>query len=419
MRVSLIMILVMYVYSIGVDLYIWNDIRRYCSHKFWARFYAVVSVICWVFLTVTLCMPRRTTSSETLTVMWMLYSYLTLYIPKFFYILCSFAGRLFSPKRRRHIRLNFGVWVGMPVAFLVCAMMWWGVFESRYQIMVSHVTVASPKVPKKFDGYKIAQISDLHVGTWGEDTEFVRNFVDSVNACHPDLIVFTGDIVNMQTSELLPFVEELSRLKAPDGVISILGNHDYGDYSDWESDEAKADNLLLLKTLQSKMNWKMLNNSHSFLKRGTDSLAVIGVENWGEPPFHQYGDIEKAYNSSPDSLHHLNDGRFKILLTHNPEHWKQVTSNTTDIDLTLSGHTHAMQMMVQIGDWRWSPAKYRYDQWGGLYEKVGKDGSPRRIYVNIGAGEVGIPFRLGATPEITLITLKNGSAGSKAEVVED
>ena len=419
MRVSVIMVLVLYIYTICVDLYIWNDIRQYVNRKIWSVLYLWLSVAFLVYLTVTLCLPRRASSGETLTVMWMLYSYLTIYIPKFFYVLCSALGRLFSPKHRRHIRLNFGVWIGMPLAFLVCAMMWWGVFETRYQIMVTPVTVSSSRLPKAFDGYKIAQISDLHVGTWGNDTTFISNLVDSVNARRPDLIVFTGDIVNMQTSELLPFVNVLSRLHAPDGVISILGNHDYGDYSDWKSDKEKKDNLDLLIDLQGKMGWKLLNNDHVYLMRGTDSIAMIGVENWGEPPFHQYGDISEAYNESRDSIYHLNDDRFKILLTHNPEHWKQETSETTNIDLSMSGHTHAMQMMIRLGGWRWSPSKWRYDQWGGLYEKIGPDGLPRRIYVNIGAGEVGIPFRLGATPEITLITLRDGGvAGSKAEKVE-
>lgn len=403
------MIIVLYLYSILVDLYIWNDIRRYCSSRIWHRVYAGISVACWIFLTVILCMPRRSSSGETLTVMWMLYSYLTVYVPKFFYVVCSAVGLLLSPKSRRHVRLNYGIWLGMPLAFFVCAMMWWGAFETRRQIMVSAVTVSSPKLPKVFDGYKIAQISDLHVGTWGNDTTFVKNLVDSVNSLHPDIIVFTGDLVNMQTSELLPFVNTLSGLKAPDGVVSILGNHDYGDYSDWESEAEKKGNLDMMKSLQKQMGWRMLNNRHFFMRRDSDSIAMIGVENWGEPPFHQYGDIEKAFNASKDSLHHLNDGRFKILLTHNPEHWKQETSENTDIALTLSGHTHAMQLMLQVGRWRWSPAKFRYDQWGGLYEKESADSVTRRIYVNIGAGEVGMPFRIGATPEVTLITLRGGN----------
>ena len=287
-------------------------------------------------------------------------------------------------------------------------MMWWGVGVTRRAIQVNEVEVESPKIPRSFNGYTIAQISDIHVGTWGTDTTFVSALVDSVNALHPDLILFTGDIVNRRTEELKPFISVLSRLKAPDGVLSILGNHDYGDYVDWSNPDDRLANNRELAADQERMGWDLLNNTRRFISKGSDSIMVIGVENIGDPPFPTYGDLEKALPASSDSIYHQNDTRFKILMTHNPAHWDKEVSHTTNIDLSLAGHTHAMQMMIKIGGWEWSPAKFRYEQWGGMYERLNDRGHKTRLYVNIGAGEVGMPSRiLNAYPEITLFTLKH------------
>lgn len=405
MRVPVVMIFVLAVYSILVDAYIWNDIRKYSRGRLWSRFYATLSVLCWLFLVVVLLLPRRDNSESTLTVMWCLYSYITVYVPKFFYVLCSAAGMLFSGRKRRHARLNMGVWVGIPVALLVFAFMWWGALRTRRDIEVVEVDVESVALPKGFNGFTIVQLSDMHVGTWGNDTTFISNLVDSVNARRPDMIVFTGDIVNCSTSELLPFMDVLSRLKAPVGVYSILGNHDYGDYLDWPSDEEKMENLELMNVLQKKMGWRLLNNDSEIVRFRGDSIAVIGVENWGEPPFHQYGRLSDSYGVAGDTLHHLNDGVYKVLLSHNPEHWNREVTEVSNIDLTLSGHTHAMQIMISLGDWKWSPSVWRYEQWGGLYERLTPSGKTLKLYVNIGSGEVGMPFRIGATPEITMLRL--------------
>jgi hypothetical protein len=284
--------------------------------------------------------------------------------------------------------------------------MWWGAAITRRQIDVVNVEISSPRLPAAFDGYRMVQISDLHVGTWGEDTSFVAELVDSVNAQHPDIILFTGDIVNRESTELAPFLNTLARLHAPDGVYSILGNHDYGDYVDWPSAADKRDNLQLLKNWQRQIGWKLLNNQRTQIVHDNDTIQLIGVENWGEPPFHQYGHLIDAYPLSTDSLQHLNDDRFKILLTHNPEHWRQEVRRISNIDLSLSGHTHAMQFELKFGNWRWSPSAWKYDQWGGLYDYINAKGEKLQIYVNIGAGEVGIPSRIGATPELTVITLR-------------
>jgi hypothetical protein len=214
-----------------------------------------------------------------------------------------------------------------------------------------------------------------------------------VNALKPDLILFTGDIVNRNTAELKPFVKVLSRLHAKQGVYSILGNHDYGDYEDWSSSKEKAENMQLLKDLQAKMGWTMLNNAHQALTVGSDTIMLIGVENIGDAPFPTYGNLAEAYPN-------VGDKHFKILMSHNPAHWTSAIKDNENcnIALTLAGHTHAMQ----IEAFGVSPAYFRYRTWGGMYN----DELNHRLYVNIGIGTVGFPARIGATPEITHFTLK-------------
>ena len=395
------MIVVLFVVSLLADWYIFRDIRRYAApkgRKAWSIIYAVLSALFWVFLIVVICMPRRDVNASILPVMWMLYAYVTIYAAKFIYVICSFIGKLFRPRR------NYGVAVGVVLALITFAGMWYGALVTRYKIEVTQAVVESEKLPDKFDNFKIVQFSDVHVGTWGNDTTFISTLVDSINAQKPDLILFTGDTVNRVTSELDPFVAPLSRLKAPYGVYSILGNHDYGDYADWDSPADRDANNARLAELQRQMGWTLLNNDYDFIRVDGDSIALIGVENWGEPPFPTYGDLRKAYRDSALG-HHLNDEKFKILMTHNPEHWRREVTQLSNIDLSLAGHTHAMQAMVKLGGFKWSPSAFKYKNWGGLYGE--ESGKPMNLYVNIGDGEVGFPARLGAAyPEVTVLTLK-------------
>lgn len=408
MRIPVISIIFLFIVSFTIDYYIFNDICRFCrdkKKKFWSKFYLITSVALWIFLIVTLLLPRRSESAGILTVMWMLYTYLTVYVSKLIYVICSAIGRFFRSGRSG---INRGIYVGVPLGLLCFITLWYGALFTRDEIWVNRVVIESGKLPESFNGYRIVQFSDAHVGTWGNDTTFISTLVDSIQSLNPDLIVFTGDIVNRQSSELEPFLKTLSRLKAPDGVYSILGNHDYGDYIDWKSSSDKEENRQLLLAWQRQIGWKTLNNEHTFISNKQDSIVLIGVENWGEPPFKQYGKLTESYPAKGDSTGSLNDGRYKILLSHNPEHWNQEVTNISNIDLTLSGHTHAMQIMLgNPSKFFWSPAKYRYEQWGGLYERENIDGQPMSLYVNIGSGEVGMPARIGsAYPEITLIELK-------------
>lgn len=342
---------------------------------------------------VVISLPRRSGSdSSLLFVMWSLFSYLSIYLPKYIFILFDTIALI--PLLWKRVRWKWLSVAGGVVGLLTFLLMWWGALFNRYAIDVNEVVVEIEGLPTAFDGYRIAQISDLHLGTYNGDTVFVAKLVEELNNLHVDAVMFTGDIVNRNSRELSPYVTTLSKIKVKDGVFSILGNHDYGDYSDWESKEDKQENQLLMLDLQKAMGWKLLVNETEYIYRDNDSVAIIGVGNVGDPPFKNYGSLLTAYPKLDDSV-------TKILLTHNPAHWeKDICDNQSkNIALTLSGHTHAMQMSL-CGV---SPAAMRYKCWGGLY--IDKS-SRQKLYVNVGIGTVALPMRIGATPEITLITLQ-------------
>lgn len=411
MRLPVPMLLMLYLLPVLIDWYILADLRH-SKHRetteplfpFRENFskapwiYIYTGVACLALLTVAVSLPRREGASLQ-PVWWLLYIFLTIYVGKLGYILGSLAGRI--PQIWRAKRADTRMWLGLPLALLCVFTLVWGAVVGRRHIDVRQVTVESPDIPPTFDGYRIVQFSDTHVDTWGDDTTFVAELVDRINSLNPDLIVFTGDIVSRRTAEIRPFVKPFSRLRATDGIYSILGNHDYGDYYEWPSDKAKQESLDELIHIQEGFGWIMLNNASATIRSGSDSIVLIGVENWGEPPFPRYGDLGKATGGSRDP------DAFKILLSHNPMHWHSEVRRDNDIDLTLSGHTHAMQCLFSLGDYRFSPAQWRYPEWSGLYSSPAPEGKLSQLYVNIGAGEVAMPSRIGtAFPEITVITLR-------------
>lgn len=393
MRLPYIALTIFILINILVDTYIYIAFKHRFKSVWPARLQLWSSVVLFIIIIAVICIPKRDCSTEVLTVtMWLLFTYLAFYLTKYLYIIIDLLAnipRLFKRPRLKWLSATAGI-----LALVFFALLWWGALINRFNIDVKEVDVEISGLPDRFDGYRIAQFSDMHTGTFGNDTAFVAKMVDKINSLKPDLIVFTGDIVNSKSSELAPHVGPFSRLDAPDGVYSILGNHDYGDYSEWPSQEAKRRNLDMLKSLQSDMGWRLLLNEADIIRRGNDSIVLIGVENIGDPPFKVYGSLTKSYANPSDSV-------TKILLTHNPAHWVDSIADkeAMRIPLTLSGHTHAMQIEI-LG---WSPAKYRYPTWGGLYSDKKKR---HNLYVNIGSGTVGFPARIGATPEITLITLK-------------
>lgn len=385
--------IILIVVNVFVDIYIWRCIVNKERKRWPGVVYAWSSLFFIIFIIVTVALPRRSGSDTVLlAVMWMLYTYLSVYISKYVFCIISFIGlipRLWRGKRWKAMNI-----IGSVAAVAVFLTMWWGALINRTRYQIKEVVIEFADLPDAFDGYRVLQFSDFHVGTYGSDTTFVSEIVDVINNQSADLVLFTGDIVNRRTDELLPQVKPLSRLKAADGVYSILGNHDYGDYKKWPSAEMKSENMDMMYRLQRDMGWNLMNNRSEYIRRGNDSIALIGVENWGDPPFTVYGDLDKAYPMQSDST-------FKILMTHNPAHWSEkiADNDTVNIALSLSGHTHAMQ--CQIGSW--SPAEWRYDNWGGLYDDLS---SRHKLYVNIGLGTVALPARIGATPEITVLTLR-------------
>lgn len=264
-----------------------------------------------------------------------------------------------------------------------------GAIKGKENFKVKEVTFTSANLPEVFDGYRVMQLSDIHSGSWKGNPEALKKAIDLCNRQNADLALFTGDLVNSRSDELLEFTEIFSELKAKDGVYSVLGNHDYGTYVKWNSEADRIANIDSLIARENRMGWRMLNNSHTIIRRGNDSIAVIGVENSGRPPFPDYARLKEASAGT--------EGMFQILMSHDPTHWRRQILPESDIELTLSGHTHDMQITF----FGLSVSSFIYPEHNGMYME-----GERGLYVNIGLGHVLFPMRLGAWPEITVITLK-------------
>jgi predicted MPP superfamily phosphohydrolase len=267
--------------------------------------------------------------------------------------------------------------------------------RNRYRYNLTRQNLVLKNLPDEFKGLRIIQISDIHSGSF-DDPAAVAEGVEAIMLEKPDLILFTGDLVNDRADEVAPYIEVFNKLKAPLGVFSVLGNHDYGDYFRWPSEEEKKQNLEQLKQHHAYMGWRLLVNEHVFLERNNKQIALIGIENWGARGFTKYGDMKKAVAGLENS-----DVPIKILLSHDPSHWDaEVRKDYKDIALTFSGHTHGMQFGIDIPGFKWSPVQYVYKNWAGLYQE-----DNQYLYVNRGFGFIGYQGRLGVLPEITLIEL--------------
>lgn len=294
------------------------------------------------------------------------------------------------------LAVTMGWKVGLGAAAVLLTALLYGFIFGWRRIVVRTATCRSRLLPDDFDGYRIVHLSDLHIGTFLRNPAFIDSLADAVNGQHPDIVVFTGDLVNVSAIELLPFRKTLSAISAPDGVYSVMGNHDYCMYAQdcthrihGRSITVAERDRMLLQYMEDKMGWRMLMNENVVIKRGKSSIAVVGVENIGKPPFKSFGNLAKALTGLPE-------GMFKILLSHDPTHWRCGVLNKTDIALTLSGHTHAGQ--VRLG--RFSPAKWAYNEWGGSYVEGNS-----MLHVSPGIGGT-VPFRFGAWPEINVVILK-------------
>jgi predicted MPP superfamily phosphohydrolase len=293
-------------------------------------------------------------------------------------------------------RRQFAGKIALGFAALPLGTMTYGMIKTAYDFKIHRPKIKFSNLPKAFHGLKIVQISDIHTGSLQGNHQLQKAF-DLIKAEKPDVIFFTGDIVNNRTDEAFPYIPILSQLSAPLGVYSILGNHDYGDYHQWESAEAKAHNMKQMHDLHQKLGWKLLLNEHVFLEKDGEKIGVVGIENWGANlNFKKYGKFTEAKKGSE----HL---PFKILLSHDPSHYNaEIKDQHPDIDLTLSGHTHGFQFGIEIPGFKWSPSQYIYPQWAGLYPN-----GNQHLYVNRGLGCLGYMGRVGIRPEITMIELQS------------
>ena len=299
----------------------------------------------------------------------------------------------FIPSRRKIISQ-----IALGLASIPFASLLYGMYRGKYNYKVLSYNLEFEDLPDAFDGFKITQISDIHSGSFDNQTK-VQYGVDLVNQQKSDLVLFTGDLVNNRADEIKPWIKIFNKIKAEFGVFSILGNHDYGDYMRWESPAAKRKNMEDLYDAHNEMGWDLLLNESRFIEKDGDRLAIIGVENWGSG-FKKAGDLNKALNK-------VSENDFKILLTHDPSHWEaQVIPHPFKIHLTLCGHTHGMQFGIEIpGIIKWSPAKWRYKQWAGVYSEKNQ-----YLNVNRGFGYLAYPGRVGMWPEVSVITLSKSKS---------
>jgi len=315
------------------------------------------------------------------------------FIPKLIFVviisILFFSNFVFSEKESLIIIPLIGLCSGFLPFFVIL----YGFFRALYRFKVHHVTIKHKKLPKPFNGLKIIQISDIHLGSFNYKYHILDKAIKVINDAQPDFIFFTGDLVNNYAWELIGWEKVFKKLIAKKGKYAILGNHDYGDYSEWNSAQEKQDNFEKIKEFYKTIDFKLLLNQSEIIEKKKGKLAIIGVENWGKAPFKQYGNLQEA-------LKNVSEIPFKILLSHDPTHWREEVIKKTGISLTLSGHTHGMQVGFQYKKMKWSPIKYKYKHWAGLYNE-----NEKYLYVNRGLGWVGFPGRLGMRPEITLFKL--------------
>ena len=389
-------------FIIFVDYYSYQSIKNITKNRIVKHSYFIVS-----FLTVFYFFYKYKIDAEGTYKALALGLLISFYSPKLILIIINFSEDFFRliialgnsifrfnksfelPSRRKFIsKLGLGL-ASLPFFSLNFGMIW-----GKNNIKVLKYTLFFDDLPSSFDGYQLTQISDIHAGNI-TSLDNLKHTISLINSQNSDVIFFTGDLVNNEAVELTPWINTLSKLKSKDGIYSILGNHDYGDYRSWPSEKEKIDNFNMIKQYQKDIGFDLLINDSKYIQRGNQKLAIVGVENWGNG-FRKYGDLSKASEK-------IKSKDFKILLSHDPTHWeKKVLNEIDNYQLTLSGHTHGGQFGIEIpGYVKWSPVSWRYKYWAGIYKEKNK-----YINVNRGLGTTAVPGRLGVWPEITVITLK-------------
>lgn len=377
------------------DTILWYQLRQYFRKKWQVAVYILHSILFLVALVIFQTSVTHLKGPQAYFWIGKFIGILFLfYIPKLLFILFNGMGRLFrrwSPPLAQGIFRTAGILsLGLFLILL------YSITLGRYNYKVETVEVPIPRLPEAFEGFTIVQLSDIHLGSYGESYQGIRKLVEEVNRLHPDLIVFTGDMVNNFAGEMTYWIPTLKALEAPEGKYAVTGNHDYGDYTRWPDTTAKAENLRDFFKNMQEMGFQMLNNTRVPIVREHDTLWLAGVENWGKPPFPRYGRISQALKDIPP-------GQSVILLSHDPSHWRAEILDHP-VALTLSGHTHAMQLGIQAGKQKWSPAQYLYPEYDGLYRE-----GRQYLHVSRGQGYLGFPGRIGLRPVITEIILKSTS----------
>lgn len=386
-----------------LEVYIYQAIRTLTDHL-WIRIgYWVVSLAIYGFFAYEVTHFNRADRSMVRAQI-MISLFLIFILPKVFIVLFLLIDDIFRtgsyligltrptenffPERRKFLSI-----VGLGLGGVLSALFIDGITFGKYRHKVRRVRINFSNLPKSFKGYKIIQISDVHSGSFSDPSK-LEHAINLINEQKPDLVLFTGDMVNNVADEFKPFIPLFSKIKAKDGKLAVLGNHDYGDYVKWASTAAKKQNLETLIGYERQAGFDMLRNEHRIIEKNGEKLYILGVENWGLKPFPQFGRLDLALDGVPESAP-------KILMSHDPTHFDYVVKeHPGNVHLTLSGHTHGMQFGLDLKNVKWSPVQYKYPKWADLYESAGK-----MLYVNRGFGVLGYPGRVGVLPEITLFEL--------------
>jgi len=394
-----------------IEFYSYQAVRTLIKLRWVLVSYQIISLLLLIFIIYSFTQFDRSVG-QTKQTMFTMGLMLLVYVPKIVITLVLLGEDVFRlgagainyfidnpsntsvfPSRRKFISQ-----IGLGLAAVPFLSLIYGIFEGKYNFKVIKQTVFFPDLPDAFDGFRITQISDVHSGSF-DDPDKINYAIDLINEQEADMILFTGDIVNTHAKEMHPWLDTFKRIKDYKyGKFSVLGNHDYGEYVTWPSEKEKDENFKEIKSLYGQIGFNLLLNEHTYIQKGDDKIALIGVENWGQN-FKKAGDLNKASQNV-----HQDD--FKVLMSHDPSHWEyEIKNHPKNFHLTLSGHTHGMQFGIEIpGYFKWSLAQYIYKQWAGLYENVG-----RYVYVNRGFGFHAYPGRVGIMPEITVIELKKGN----------
>ncbi len=421
MRASTLLLIPLFIFMLLIDLYSFRGIKpllvklriKFIRQSLKILFWSISILVFAGFCLFTFGIKHVKQSNAYIYAGYLVVAFALFYLPKLVFIVFVLLNdiqlifqKIFNwlkKKRKKDLspnnsgrkmeRAEFLYQMGLVLAAIPFASILYGVTKGKFNYRVMRENLHFEKLPKSFKGLKIVQISDMHLGSFNKKFDQIAKAVELINEQEPDILLFTGDIVNNFAGETDGWAPILSQLNAKIGKYSVLGNHDYGDYSEWESAAAKEKNLAAIKQFHKKIGFCLLLNETEILNINGEEIALIGIENWGKPPFPKYGDLKKAAENAEGQP-------FKILMSHDPSHWDAEVIKSTDIDLTFAGHTHGMQFGIERAGIKWSPVQYKYPRWGGLYRE-----NKQYLYVNRGFGYIGFPGRIGMPPEITVVEL--------------